>query len=674
MENEVFTNMLINESSPYLLQHARNPVNWYPWGSEALEKAKTENRLIIVSIGYSACHWCHVMEHESFEDKQVASLMNDRFVSIKVDREERPDIDHIYMNAVQILTGSGGWPLNVITLPDGRPVFGGTYFRKEQWLSVLTQVSDYYISYPEKTIGHAENLTNGIKSGEMFKVSSPGKELEREIPSDAFRKILEIIDPLRGGLKGAPKFPLPVCWQFLLYHYYQTGNKDALDAVKLTLDKMSAGGIYDHIGGGFARYSTDADWHVPHFEKMLYDNAQLVSLYSHAYQVTRKRLYRDVVYETLDFIGRELTSPEGFFYSSLDADSEGEEGKYYTWEKEEVDQILGNHSDLINQYYNVTREGNWEEGKNIPFRASDPEEFSSRYDKGIDKFLKIISDSGKKLLDARKKRIPPQKDDKVLASWNGLMIKAYADAYRVFNEERFLGSAIRCGNLIIEKMTDFDGRLNRSYKNGKASINGFLDDYAFMIDAFVSLYRASFDEKWLTWAYRLSEYAVGHFSDSRTGMFYYTSDIDPPLVARISEYTDSVVPASNSMMAVNLNTLGTFFRKDSYIERAYRMAATISSEMAAGGPYYANWAILYSLLLDPPAEVVIIGKEASQKRKEFDELFLPGLQVSGGEEEGTLPLHKDKLKPGQTLIYVCRNRTCGMPVTETRDALQQLRK
>ena len=667
------TNRLINESSPYLLQHSHNPVDWYPWGDDAFDRAKAEKRLVIISIGYSACHWCHVMEHESFEDSEVAELMNTLFVSIKVDREERPDIDHVYMNAIQILSGSGGWPLNVIALPDGRPVFGGTYFRKEQWISILNQVSEYYNENPEKTLEHATALTNGLKTNEIIKIPQGKPEFGKPGMEVIFNNIISKVDLENGGLNGAPKFPLPVSWQFLLHYYYFTGNIEALDSVTITLNKMEAGGIYDHIGGGFARYSTDATWHIPHFEKMLYDNAQLVSLYSSAYQATGRSHYRQVVYETLDFIKRELTSPEGLFYSALDADSEGEEGKYYVWTKEETDRITGSEASLFNGFYNVTSSGNWEDGRNILFRSELPEEYATKQGIQPDRLKKALEISREKLLRERDKRIRPGLDNKILTSWNALMIKGYIDAYRVFNEKCFLDAATRSAGLLIEKMKSPDNRIQRNYSNGTATINGFLDDYAFTIDAFISLYQATFNEKWIIQAHQLTEYVLNHFSDDSTGMFFYTSDIDPPLVVRTSEYTDNVMPSSNSAMAINLFNMGRCFYNDAWIERAKRMAHIVRSDAVRGGPYYANWDILLLMLSYSPPEVVIIGKDWEEKRREFDQHFLPGLIISGGSEEGNLPLLKNKLITGKTLIYVCRNRTCKMPVYDVSLAIGQLK-
>jgi len=423
-----FTNQLIYESSPYLLQHAHNPVNWYPWGKESLDKARRESKLIIISIGYAACHWCHVMEHESFENEEVARYMNERFVAIKVDREERPDIDQVYMNAIQLIHGSGGWPLNCIALPDGRPIYGGTYFTSEQWIDMLTKVLDFVMNYPDKAEQQAKKLTEGVQSGELAYLNSEKVEFSITDLDNIFANWKSYLDYIEGGNKGAPKFPLPVGYRFLLHYNYLTQNTDALNAVTLTLDKMANGGNYDQVGGGFARYSTDAYWLVPDFEKMLYDNAQLVSLYLSAYQKTKDANYKIIISETLDFIQRELTSNEGGFYSSLDADSEGEEGKFYVWTKQQLEQLLGNKADLIIDYYNVKEKGNWENSKNILFKSGNDKILADKYNITESDLRTQISKTKKILLIERAKRIPPRLDDKIITLWNALMLKSYIDA------------------------------------------------------------------------------------------------------------------------------------------------------------------------------------------------------------------------------------------------------
>lgn len=669
-----FTNHLIDESSPYLLQHAHNPVNWYPWEKEALDKARKENKLIIVSIGYAACHWCHVMEHESFEDEEVAKFMNDNFVAIKVDREERPDIDQVYMNAVQLLTGRGGWPLNCITLPDGRPIYGGTYFPKKQWIDMLRQLVEFVKQNPDKAEQQASSLTQGITSSEMIVDDTETATFTKSDLVSIFDNWKTNIDYTHGGHKRAPKFPLPIGYQFLLHHNYLTQNTEALRAVTTTLDKMADGGIYDQIGGGFSRYSTDAYWKVPHFEKMLYDNAQLVSLYAAAYQKTKDSKYKVIVSETLNFIQRELTSKEGGFYSSLDADSEGEEGKFYIWTKSELENALGNKAAPIIDYYNVTERGNWEKGQNILFISDSDKKLADKHKLSEIEFAEQISEAKSILLKERAKRIRPGLDDKILTSWNALMLKAYIDAYRVFDDLSYLNIALKNANFINSLIKSADHRLYRNYKNGKASINAFLDDYAFTIEAFISLYQATFDEKWLKEAQQLADYTLTHFYNQSSGMYYYTSDIDPALIARKMEIADNVIPSSNSQMAKNLFVLGQYFYNDEYIQISKRMLNNVKQSALKGGAYYANWDILMAWFASEPYEVAIVGKDFETKRKEFDTHYFPNVFLSGGINEGTLSLLDSKLIEGQTTIYVCQNKVCQLPATEVNEALKQIKK
>ncbi len=669
-----YTNHLIQESSPYLLQHAHNPVNWYPWGKEALDKARRENKLIIVSIGYAACHWCHVMEHESFEDEEIARYMNDHFVAIKVDREERPDIDQVYMNAVQLITGRGGWPLNCIALPDGRPVYGGTYFPKPQWIDMLTQVLNFVKQNPDKAEGQAQALTHGVQASEMVYVNTEKTGFTINDLDRIFAAWKGDIDYINGGHRGAPKFPLPVGYQFLLHYHHLTGNADALKAVTTTLDKMADGGIYDQIGGGFARYSTDEYWRVPHFEKMLYDNAQLVSLYSAAYQQTKDPRYKLIVRETLDFIQREMTSKEGGFYSSFDADSEGEEGKFYVWTKGELQKVLGDKADLIIGYYSVTEDGNWENGQNILFKSASDKEIADTYKITESELAKRVLEAKKIVSKERTRRIQPGLDDKILTSWNALMLKAYVDAYRVFDNKKYLDTALKNAEFINARVRSSDGRLSRNYKNGTISINAFLDDYAFTVSAFISLYQATFDERWLRDALQLTTYAIAHFYNEDSGMFYYTSDLDPALIARKVEVTDNVIPSSNSEMAKNLFVLGQYFYDAEYIRKSERMLVNAGQNAFKGGAYYANWDILMAWFASQPYEVAIVGKECEARRKELDRHYLPNVILSGGKNEGTLSLLENKLIEGQTTLYVCQNKVCKYPVTEIKEALEQIFK
>ncbi len=669
-ENHLYTNELVNESSPYLLQHAHNPVNWYPWGDKALEKAKAENKMLLISVGYAACHWCHVMEHESFEDTSVARIMNENFVCIKVDREERPDVDQIYMNAAYLTNGRGGWPLNALALPDGRPFFAGTYFQKQRWMQVLNFFMDKYKNELASVEEEATRITNGIQT--MEKVPFNSKEAEFKVADlDGFFSGWDkLIDYRLGGRKtNANKFPMPSNYLYLLRYYHLTKNEKALEATKTTLDQMAMGGIYDQLGGGFARYSTDPEWLVPHFEKMLYDNGQLVSLYSEAYQLERNPLYKKVVYETLDFIKREMTSPEGGFYSSLDADSDGEEGKFYVWQKSEIDTVLGAASNLFCKYYNVTDKGNWEHGKNIFHKTKIDEQFARGQRLTLQELERRIKSGKEKLFPVRAKRIRPGLDDKVLTAWNALMLKGYIDAYRVFGEPEFLDIALKNANFIVSKCLQDGNRLTRNYKDGKAVINGFLDDYSLTIEAFIALYQATFDEQWLYKAKDLADYAIAHFKDEESKMFFYTSDLDDPLIARKMKVSDNVIPSPNSSMAKALYLLGLYFYDENYISQSKQLLNNVKDKISGQAPFYSNWAIMYYYAVNEPYEVAILGEDADAKRQELDKKYLPNTILLGGKKEGTLQLLKNKLVDDKTTIYVCRQKVCKLPVTEVAKAL-----
>lgn len=672
-EPRKYTNDLVNESSPYLLQHAHNPVNWYPWGDRALQKAKAENKMLIISIGYAACHWCHVMEHESFEDEEAAELMNKHFVCIKVDREERPDVDQVYMAAVQLITGRGGWPLNAIALPDGRPFYAGTYFPKDKWMNMLAYFADMQQTKPEALQQSAAQVTQGIhvtetvtfkQSEKIFLLQDLGKLFETWKPN---------IDFVRGGENRAPKFPMPTAWAFLLHYHYLGHNEEALKALTATLDNMAFGGIYDHLLGGFARYSTDANWHVPHFEKMLYDNAQLVTLYSQAYQATKNPLYKKVVFETLDFVGQELTAPEGAFYASLDADSEGVEGKFYVWTRDEIAAALGNDAELFSVYYNITAEGNWEHGNNILLRNRTDETLASLFQIPGDELKQKIESCKAILCKIRNTRIKPGLDDKILSSWNALMITGYAKAYRVFNESSFLEAAVTAASFLLQNMIAASGEMMRNYKNGKASIYALLDDYAFTIAAFIELYQASFEEKWLVEAERLLNYSLEHFFDDETGMFFYTHNQYADLIARKMELADNVIPSSNSEMAKNLFLLGHFLSKDEYTGMAKQMLVNVEADVQRNIYFYANWGMLQALFSSPLYEVAILGEDCDNKRHQFDKHYLPDIILSGSKADSILPLLENKSIAGQTTIYVCRDKTCDLPVTETDEALRQIK-
>ncbi len=672
MDKHAYTNSLINESSPYLLQHAHNPVDWYPWGEEALEKAKKENKLVLVSVGYAACHWCHVMENESFEDTAVANYMNEHFICIKVDREERPDVDQIYMTAAQLMTGSGGWPLNALALPNGKPFFAGTYFPKEKWLQMLAYYVDVNKKNPAAVAEQARKVTEGIRSIEMVKFTEDNTIATINEIDKVFDKWKPKIDYEKGGENRAPKFPMPSNWEFLLQYELLSGNKDADKAVEVTLREMAYGGIYDQLEGGFARYSVDADWKVPHFEKMLYDNAQLVSLYSNAYKKTKNPLYKKVVQETLQFIENELTSPEGGFYSSLDADSDGVEGKYYVWTMEELRQILGADAEIFSQYYNVTNNGNWEHGNSILLRHISDAAFAKKHKIDENTLVQKIEEGKKKLLAIRDKRIKPRLDDKVLTSWTALMINGYADAYKAFGDEAYRKKAMTAAKFLVSKMLRKDGGLLRNYKNEKASIHGMLDDYAFTTTAFINMYEISFDESWLQKARTLQDYTTTHFYDEESKMYFYTHNDHSDLIARKMEVTDNVIPASNSEVAKNLYKLGLYFNESKYSAAAKQMVLNVQSDIHGNIRYYSNWAMVELLLMQDANEIAIVGNNADEIRKEMQKRFTPFSIYLGGRKEGSLTLLQNKYVEGKTMIYVCRNKTCKRPVEQVEEAIKLL--
>jgi len=671
-----YTNQLVNESSPYLLQHAHNPVNWYPWGDEALAKAKAEDKMIIISVGYAACHWCHVMEHESFEDTTVSKIMNENFICIKVDREERPDVDDVYMTACHLASGrSCGWPLNAFALPDGRPVWAGTYFPKKDWLKVLENFIKIKKERPEELEGYAKQLQEGIQQQDNIVLNGSDQNFSAPLLNGISNNFLKNIDYKKGGRKGAPKFPMPNNYEFLLsYHHYAKDAK-SLEAATKTLDEMAFGGIYDHLGGGFARYSVDEDWIVPHFEKMLYDNGQLVSLYAEAYQVTKNPLYKKVVEETLEYIAREMTHNNGGFYSSLDADSEGEEGKFYVWKKSEIDSILGEDlSKVFNEFYEIKKSGNWEHGKNILYRRKTEEKVAKKFNLSTIELQNKINEGKSLLMKARDKRIRPGLDDKILTSWNALMLKGYTDAYRALGNEEYLKVALKNANFLVQNALQNDFRLNRNYKDERSVINAFLDDYALLIDAFVHLYQVTFDEQWLNYAKELTNYTNQHFFDAETGMFHYTSDLDPALVARKKVLSDNVIPGSNSVMARNLYQLGTILYVPDWVDQSKQMLHNMSESITDNPQpnFYSNWCNLYLTVVNPPYEIAVMGDNSKALSKELMQNYLPNALILGGTSEGSLELLKDKLIEGETRIYVCQNKVCKFPVTEVGKALELL--
>lgn len=673
-----FTNDLINETSPYLLQHAHNPVHWKAWNSSTLKEAKESGKLMLISIGYAACHWCHVMEHESFEDSLVAQVMNNNFINIKVDREERPDVDQIYMNAVQLMNGRGGWPLNVIALPDGRPIWGGTYFKKEQWISVLIQIAKIYRETPEKFNEFADKLEQGIKSMDLVALNTDKPVFKKDFIAESVKKWSKHFDYKQGGLNRAPKFMMPNNYHFLLRYAYQNKDEKLMDFVNLTLTKMAYGGVYDQIGGGFSRYSTDPVWHVPHFEKMLYDNAQLVSLYSDAYTLSKNKLYKDVVMETLAFVEREMMSGSGVFYSSYDADSKNEngeleEGAYYVWKKEELKQALKEDFELFSDYYSINHYGLWEHDNYVLIRKDSDDDILKKYDLTVDTLANKKAKWKHVLLGIRDKRPKPRLDDKTLTSWNALMLKGYLDAYKAFGNKHYLDIAVKTAEFIMSHQYREDGGLFHNFKNGKSTINGYLEDYATTIEAFLDLYEQTLNDKWLLTARDLANYVFDHFQDVSSKMFYFTSDEDPSLVSRSIEYSDNVIPASNSIMAKNLFKLSHYFDNEHFSKTALTMLNNVKPELQDYGSVYSNWLDLMLNYVYPFYEVAIVGQDAFTKLSELNSNYLPNKIIAGSLQDNTLPLLKNRYVESETQIYVCVDNTCKLPVSEVEKAVPLLK-
>jgi len=668
-------NRLIHATSPYLLQHAYNPVDWYEWGEEALAKAKKEDKPILVSIGYSSCHWCHVMEHESFENEDIAAIMNENFVSIKVDREERPDIDQIYMDAVQAMGINGGWPLNVFITPDQKPFYGGTYFSPSNWSQLLLQISKVYREKREDIDKSADALARKLAASDLDRFRQPDQDatFTDQGMKAMYGALASTFDNEWGGMGKAPKFVMPTQWLFLLRYYTKSKDPHALGMAGLTLKKMAMGGLYDQVGGGFARYSVDRRWFAPHFEKMLYDNAQLLGLYSEAYRLTKEGFYKRVAYETVDWLTREMMGEGGGFFSALDADSEGEEGKYYVWGKAEFDRVAQGPAWLAN-YYSVTDSGNWEHGNNILYVEKPEDVFIKEHHLTRAQFHQELDAARKKLLAAREKRTRPGLDDKVLTGWNAMAIQGLLDAYSAFGDDRFLELAIR--NMQFLEKNLMDKKIYRSFKVRRSATEGFLEDYAFVIQAYTSLYQCTFDEAWLAKATKWLEYTQAHFYDPAEGYFHFSSGSAEKLIARKKEIFDNVVPSSNGVMARNLLHLGILLDHDAYQLQARNMVSQINSLIEGEPAYMSNWAILYSELATPMAEVVVVGPGAKAMARELRKNYLPfSLLMGTGPGPGSiLPLLEGKtnLDGEPATIYVCFNKTCQLPVHSVKQALEQI--
>jgi uncharacterized protein YyaL (SSP411 family) len=664
------TNGLINSSSPYLLQHAHNPVNWNQWDESIVELAKMQDKLILVSIGYSACHWCHVMEHESFEDEQVAKIMNDNFICVKVDREERPDVDHYYMTAVQLMQQQGGWPLNVIAMPDGRPIWGGTYFPKVNWMKNLQAIADFYRQNRSQTEEYALSLQHGIEQSSLITQSNDDVEIDFHLLENAVNGWKQKFDMENGGRKGAPKFPMPVNLDFLLYYGFEKKDKMVLQFVENTLLKMARGGIYDQIGGGFARYSVDEVWKVPHFEKMLYDNGQLLSIYSKAYQQFGDEEFKTVVYETMDFIKRELMDGTGAFYSSLDADSEGEEGKFYVWNTSELKGILNADFELFALYFNVNKKGFWEKGNFILLRDTSDKIFAEKNNLTLDELHKKIAKWKNIVLKTRAERVRPGLDDKTLISWNALVIQGLVDATIAFGDKSFLELALKNATFIKENVIQSNGKIFHSWKNGKSSISGFLEDYALVIQAFISLFEITGDEQWLHLSEILTEYCFIHFYDAASGLFYFSEKENNSVVTNHFQKEDNVIPAANSVMANNLHKLNLINGKPHYLEIAKRMLHSVVTQFVNYPMAFANWGTFILKITEPFYEVAVLGEKSEEVLTEMQSGYQPNILWIFSKSESKIPILSNRIIPGKTLVYVCKEGVCRLPVETAKQAIE----
>lgn len=695
------TNHLIHESSPYLLQHAHNPVNWYAWSDEALKKAKEENKPVLVSIGYAACHWCHVMERESFEDEATAKIMNKNFINIKIDREERPDLDHIYMDAVQAMTGSGGWPLNVFLTPDAKPFYGGTYFppkrafNRPSWQETLLGVMQAFRERRNEIDAQADNLTEHLLNANDFGLQkSAGEEIfSANKLEEAVQNIMKSADKEWGGFGKAPKFPQAFVIQFLLrYSYCQKISKlqeaskpplhlergfgdEALKQALLSLDKMIEGGIYDQIGGGFSRYSTDTEWLAPHFEKMLYDNALLISVLSEAYQLTKKERYKEVIEETIEFIQRELLHPEKGFYAALDADSEGVEGKFYVWSWEEVQELLGAEADIFCEYYDVTKKGNWEEINILRIKKS-IEQLAAEKKITVAEIKKIIEKGKKQLVEHRDKRVRPLLDDKVILGWNALMNTALSKAFAATGNRSYRQLAIDNMQFLLGQFSAKNSNeFFHTWKNDIAKYPAFLDDYAFLIQALIHLQEITADKKWLMKAKSIAEYVIDYFSEAGTSFFFYTNAGQQDVIIRKKELYDGAVPSGNSVMAYNLFHLSVLFDKKEWKERSLNMLSSLGNVITRYPSSFGIWACLLQEAISGTNEIAIVGQVSENLQLELLKNYIPHriIMISDDSDPG-FPLLTDKPATNPPSVYLCRNYTCLHPVFTVNDLISLINK
>jgi uncharacterized protein YyaL (SSP411 family) len=676
------TNRLAHESSPYLRQHAHNPVDWYPWGPEALERARQLDRPIFLSVGYSACHWCHVMEHESFEDPEIGRLLNDHFVSIKVDREERPDLDQIYMAFVQESTGHGGWPMSVFLTPDGKPFFGGTYFPPDDryggqmpsFKRVLLSAVDWWRNQRDKVRQAAEQNGEALQVLSRVGSATAGGDLTPDLVRKVPAALGRLFDPTYGGFGSAPKFPHSMDLRVLLRAWKRFGDDGALHMVRLTLDRMAMGGIYDHLGGGFHRYSTDPRWLVPHFEKMLYDNALLVPVYLETYQATGAPFYRRVAEETLAYVRREMTGPDGAFYSTQDADSEGEEGKFYVWSDREIEEALGKElADVFNYVYGVTPEGNWE-GHNILHRVRSDEQDARLLGMPEADLRRRLAEARRKLYEVRSRRVWPGRDEKVLTSWNALMIAAFAQAAQALDEASYAADAARSADFLLTRMRTPDGRLLRTTGAGsQPKLNGYLEDYSFLIDALVSLYEATFEPRWVESALALTAVMLDQFWDPAEGGFFFTGRDHEALVTRPKDPQDNAVPSGNSMAVTALLRLHQLTGRAELLEKAETTMRLFRGLLAQHPMAAGQWLTALDFYLGPLQEFAVVGDPAAPETRRVLRAIRGGFRPNrvvalrpagqgGDAAEKVLPLLAGKTAAGAVTTYVCENFTCQAPL------------
>lgn len=674
-------NRLRGETSPYLLQHAHNPVDWFPWGEEALEEAKQLDKPILVSIGYAACHWCHVMERESFEDATVAEFMNNHFVNIKIDREERPDIDHIYMDAVQAMTGAGGWPLNVFLTPEGKPFYGGTYFpprtafNRPAWTDILRGVSDAWVNKREDIGLQAENMTAHLVQASQFGNASDQDEnpFTEESVHSMTAELLKTADTKDGGFGRAPKFPQTGSIAYLLRYQDRFDHPEARRQALLSLDKMIAGGIYDQIGGGLARYSTDNEWLVPHFEKMLYDQALFLGVLCDAYQITRNGRYADTIHQTMDFLQRELLGPDGGFYAALDADSEGEEGKFYVWEKGELDEILGEDAEVAADWFGVTAEGNWE-GINILTSAKNEAEWLTAVGLNKGEWREKLNGIRAKMMARRSERIRPGLDDKQILGWNALMNTACSRAYAATGKEEYRELAIRNMDWMLQVFPDPEKGLLHTYKQGIAKFPGFLDDFAYLVQALIYIQEVTGNTDYIQWSVNLTDWVLRNFGETDNQLFYYTSANQKDVVVRKREVYDGAQPSGNAVMQFNLDYLGILTERPEWSERAEAMLAGMGKAITRYPGSFGRWAAGWLQKLVGCAEIVVIGPLVDDLRKEILVNFIPHRIVQSATlENNAFPLLRGKIPLSDTKIYVCQNYNCLQPVNTIAEMLGQLK-